>query len=165
MAPQLLGPRSTPFISHAAYSDCPTMAGIILRAPDGSIIVTLTILSNTEGGPSLNDEGDTADDGAAAAAAIPRRAAMLAAAEGNRAAALTKQEESILSSRGADGHVGPFDRISFELCNAIGTTDNNNKTTLAFGCMLVDCVGVGRCFGFVVSTFTTDYEYRLDCRQ
>jgi hypothetical protein len=72
------------------------MAGIILRAPDGSIIVTLTILSNTEGGPSLNDEGDTADDGAAAAAAIPRRAAMLAAAEGNRAAALTKQEESIL---------------------------------------------------------------------
>ena len=76
------------------------MAGMILRAPDGSIIVTLTILSNTEGGPSLNDEGDTADDGAAAAAAaIPRRAAMLAAAEGNRAAALTKQEESIIRSR------------------------------------------------------------------
>ena len=72
------------------------MAGMILRAPDGSIIVTLTILSNTEGGPSLNDEGDTADDGAAAAAAaIPR----LAAAEGNRAAALTKQEESIIIFR------------------------------------------------------------------
>ena len=143
------------------------MAGIILRAPDGSIIVTLTILSNTEGGPSLNDEGDTADDGAAAAAAIPRRAAMLAAAEGNRAAALTKQEESILSSRGADGHVGPFDRISFELCNAIGTTDNNNKTTLAFGCkyvgcLMVDCVG-WRCFGFLLlSFFTTDYNCRLD---
>lgn len=80
---------------------------MILRAPDGSIIVTLTILSNTEGGPSLNDEGDTADDGAAAEA-IPRRAAMLAA-EGNRAAALRKQEDDNSILGVDDQTVGPFE--------------------------------------------------------
>jgi hypothetical protein len=67
------------------------MAGIILRAPDGSIIVTLTILSNTEGGPSLKAVGDTAVDGAAAAAAAMLRAAGATAAD--RAAALIKRRE------------------------------------------------------------------------
>ena len=67
------------------------MAGIILRAPDGSIMVTLTILSKTEGGPSFNDE-DTAVDGAAAAAAMLRRATGAADCR----AALMRQEESML---------------------------------------------------------------------
>ena len=72
------------------------MAGIILRAPEGSIIVTLTILSKTEGGPSLNDE-DTAVDGAAAAAMLRRAAMVAAGAEAaDRRATLTKQEESMM---------------------------------------------------------------------
>ncbi len=67
------------------------MAGIILRAPDGSIMVTLTILSKTEGGPSFNEE-DTAVDGAAAAAAMLRRETGAADCR----AALMRQEESML---------------------------------------------------------------------
>ena len=59
-------------------------------------MVTFTILSNTEGGPTLNVE-DTAVDGAAAAAML-RRAAMLAAGAeaADRRAILKRQEESII---------------------------------------------------------------------
>jgi len=72
------------------------MAGIILRAPDGSMMVTLTILSNTEGGPSLNEEGATAVDGAAAAAKLRRAAIVAAGAEAADRANLKRQEESMI---------------------------------------------------------------------
>ena len=54
-------------------------------------MVTFTILSNTEGGPSFNDE-DTAVDGAAAAAAMLRRAAGTT----DRRATLLRLEESMM---------------------------------------------------------------------
>mmetsp|Transcript_7014 Transcript_7014/g.11447 ORF Transcript_7014/g.11447 Transcript_7014/m.11447 type:complete len:87 (+) Transcript_7014:429-689(+) len=85
------------------------MAGIILRAPDGSIMVTLTILSKTEGGPSFNDE-DTAVDGAAAAA-------MLRRTEGatDRRATLLRQEESMVVGADDDVFVGLLSFLGLEL--------------------------------------------------
>lgn len=71
------------------------MAGITLRAPDGSIMVTLTTLSKTEGGPSVYEE-DTAVDGAAAAAMLRRAAVAVTVAEAARRAALKIEEESMM---------------------------------------------------------------------